>query len=99
MVWAVAAISLCVPVDAGKVSLLWNKSSDPGVSGYRVRVVQTATGTATYVDVGSTNATVIDSLLEGQSYKIAVMAYTGTGLESDPSAIVNYSVPAFSGPT
>jgi hypothetical protein len=99
MVWAVAAISLCAPVDAGKVSLLWNRSSDPNVTGYRVQVIQTSNAAATFVDVGNTNAAVIDSLMEGQAYKLAVMAYTGAGIESDPSALVNYTVPAFSGPT
>jgi hypothetical protein len=99
MVWAVAAVSLCAPIEAGKVSLQWGKSADPNVTGYRVRVVNSTSDAATFVDVGNTNAAVVDSLFEGQSYKIAVMAYTRNGIESDPSAVVNYTVPAFSGPT
>jgi hypothetical protein len=97
-VWAVAAISLCAPIEAGKVSLQWGKSADPNVTGYRVRIVEATAGSSTFVDVGNTNVTVVDGLFEGLTYKLAVMAYTRNGIESDPSAVVNYTVPALSGP-
>ena len=42
----------------------------------------------------------MDNLLEGQNYSIAVTAYTGAGIESDPSNLVNYTIPTIlTGPT
>ena len=100
LMWLFAAVALATHLQAGKVALQWGQSPDPGVVGYRLRVVQTGTGATTIVEAGNTNAATVDNLLEGQNYSIAVTAYTGSGIESDPSNLVNYMVPViFSGPT
>src|ERR1041385_3683491 len=97
MMWGVAAAAISAQVDAGKISLQWGKSSDPGVTGYRVRLSQVSSGATTVVDVGSTNSFVFNTAVDGQNYNIAVVAYNRDGVESDPS-LISYLVP-FTGPT
>src|SRR4051812_1193815 len=99
MTWLLAAVALATHLQAGKVSLQWVKSADPGVTGYRLRVLQNSTGSASIVDAGNTNIAIVDNLLEGQTYTLSVTAYTSLGIESDPSNFVNYTIPTFSGPT
>lgn len=98
--WLFATVAVATHLQAGKVSLQWGQSPDPGVAGYRLHVVQTATGAASVIDAGNTNVATVDNLLDGQNYSIAVTAYTGAGIESDPSNLVNYTIPIiFTGPT
>jgi hypothetical protein len=99
MTWLLAAVAFATHLQAGKVSLQWIKSADPGVTGYRLRVLQNSSGSASIVDAGNTNIAIVDNLLEGQTYTISVTAYTGGGIESDPSNFIYYTVAFSSGPT
>ena len=93
MVWAVGAAAICAHVDAGKMSLQWGKSNDANVTGYKVRVAHATSGATTFIDVGNTNTVNVESLMDGQTYKVAVFAYTRDGIDSDPSNLISYTVP------
>ncbi len=75
------------------VSLSWDPSPSGGVAGYTVRFGTTSGTYSDFLVAGlSTSATVPD-LVEGTTYYFIVTAYTLTGLESDPSNELVYTVP------
>ena len=78
---------------AADVTLAWNASITPGVTGYRIHQ-GTSTGTYTTIkDVGSGLTTIITGLTPGQRYFFAASAYDGFGQQSGFSNEVNYLVP------
>lgn len=80
------------------MSVQWGQSTDPKVTGYRLRVTQNSTGATSVIEVGNTTSAAVDNLLDGQTYNVAVVAYNVDGIESDPSNFVSYTVPV-TGPT
>lgn len=74
------------------LKVAWDASGDGREAGYTVHVVS-AGGVEKTLDVGNTTSAAIPSLVEGSVYKIYVTAYDSTGLESDPSNELNYTVP------
>lgn len=96
--WAVFLCALAavngLPKRACGVTLAWNPSPDPTVTGYFL-YFGGASGTYTNkTDRGFVTNAVINGLVNGDTYFFAVSAYDSAGLESLRSAEVSYTVPA-----
>ena len=80
-------------VSAANVTLAWDPSADPTVSGYRV-YYGAATGNYTnLVDVGSATSITLSNLVPAATYYFAATTYSLAGMESAYSAEVSYLVP------
>ena len=78
---------------AQSLSLAWDRSADPSVSGYRLHC-GTHSGVYTQtIEIGNATATLISNLVEGATYFFAVTAYRTASLESSLSNEVSYRVP------
>jgi hypothetical protein len=78
---------------ASSLPLNWNPNTDPSVAGYNVYYGSASGSYTNVINVGNTTSTVIDGLVEGQTYYFAVTAYTFDGIESDFSNEYVYIVP------
>jgi fibronectin type 3 domain-containing protein len=68
---------------AANVTLAWDASPDPSVTGYRV-YYGGASGTYTNsLQVGNVTTTTVSNLLLGATYYFAATAYDSAGTESD----------------
>ncbi|HZR18798.1 MAG TPA: immunoglobulin domain-containing protein [Verrucomicrobiae bacterium] len=75
------------------VTLAWNPSSDPAVTGY-FRYYGGASGAYTNkADVGAATNASVSGLFQGDTYYFTVTAYDASGLESLPSPEISYTVP------
>lgn len=78
---------------APDVSLVWDRSPDATVVGYRLHS-GTESGIYTeHLDVGAHTSTAVTGLFRGETYYFAVTAYTADGIESDPSNEVSFTIP------
>lgn len=78
---------------AQSVTLAWDSNTETNISGYKVYYgVASGVYTNSVNASAATNATV-PGLIEGVTYYFAATAYTSSGLESDYSDEVSYSVP------
>jgi hypothetical protein len=75
--------------------LEWNPNTDPSIAGYNVYYGVGSRNYTNMVNVGAATTTVVDGLVEGQTYYFAVTAYTFDGIESDFSSEFVYVVPGF----
>jgi hypothetical protein len=82
---------------AAQVTLVWNASSDPNVTGYDIYYGVASRSYTNKIDVGNTTNATISGLVEGVTYYFAATAYNVLGIESDFSGEVSYTVPV-SGP-
>jgi len=83
---------------AGSVNLAWDSSPDAGVAGYNVYY---GTGSRSYqneIPTGTNLTAAVSGLAGGQTYYFAVTAVDASGLESDFSGEVTYSVPQTNSP-
>jgi hypothetical protein len=87
-------VLLSSPIQAApSVTLAWDSSPDPTVVGYNI-YSGVASGTYTNrVDVGNATTGNISNLVEGTTYFFAVTAYDASGLESDFSNELSFTVP------
>jgi hypothetical protein len=93
--WIAAILmAICRPVAAVQtVTLAWDPSSDPGVTGYKL-YYGTACATYCYTNnVGNVTSATITNLAEGCTYFFAVTACNSSGLESGYSNELSYTVP------
>jgi hypothetical protein len=75
------------------VTLAWDPSDDPTVSGYNL-YYGSASGTYTNVVVAGTAITAtVSNLMRGATYYFAATTFTEAGLESDYSIEISYAVP------
>ena len=91
-------VMLHSPVQAAQsVTLAWDPSPDPTVVGYNI-YAGVVSGTYTNkLDVGNATNGIISGLVDGATYFFAVTAYDASGLESDFSNELSFTVPgAFS---
>jgi large repetitive protein len=79
---------------AASVSLAWDPSPEPGVAGYRLHYGQPPGNYSDIVDAGAVTNVMIRNLIAGATYSFYVTCYNVFGLESEPSNIVDYSVPS-----
>jgi hypothetical protein len=75
------------------LTLAWDSSDDPNVVGYRLYQGIASQVYTQVVDLGNTTTTVISNLIAGVTYYFAVTAYDSTGLESQYSGEISYTVP------
>ena len=78
---------------ASSVALDWDPNTDPSVAGYNVYYGGASRSYTNVINVGNTTNTVVNGLVEGQTYYFAVTAYTFDGTESDYSDEFVYLVP------
>jgi hypothetical protein len=82
------------PTPQGKLSLAWDRSTDSSVVGYRLYLGSASQVYTNVTDVGDQARITIVNLIPGTTYYFAVTAYDDTGLESEFSGEVGYTVPA-----
>ncbi len=86
---------LCAGIAEGaQVTLAWDPSTDPAVSGYKLYWGTQSGQYALLADVGISTSAVVSSLEDGATYYFAATAYDGQGDESAYSNEISYSVPA-----
>lgn len=83
----------------GSLSLAWDPSPASNLSGYVVRYATTSSQYTMSTNVGSVTAATVGGLQDGVTYYFAVTAINTSGLESDPSNEVGYTMPVTSAPT
>ncbi len=92
--FVIGFISLIARVsEAESVRLAWNSNPEPDIAGYRLFWGPLNSG-ATARDVGNTTQAEITDLTPGSTYYFYVTAYNTSGLESDPSTNITYTVPS-----
>lgn len=75
------------------VSLAWDASPDPDVVGYYIYYGAASGDFTNRVSVGNVTSTTVSNLVEGALYFFAATARNTSGLESDFSNEVTYTVP------
>ena len=90
---AVALYCSTTNVTGAGVTLAWDPSAEPGVSGYKVHYGLHSHTYPFVVDAGNATRQTIGNLQEGVPYYFAVTAYNIDGLESDFSGEIGYAVP------
>ena len=73
-------------------TLVWDPNLEPNVTGYNVRYTNITAGNFGVWDAGDVTEVLINGA-PGHTYQFSVSAYTGEGVESDPSAPVTYTAP------
>ena len=81
------------PSGNGKVTLAWDPSPTASVVGYRIYYGTGSGNYAASVSFGKVTTGIVSNLLSGITYYFTATAYTASGLESDPSNEINYTVP------
>ncbi len=79
---------------ANSVNLAWNASPSADVGGYYVYLGVESGNYTNKLDVGQVTSATISNLVDGLTYYFAVTAYNSSGLESDYSNEMSYTVPA-----
>ena len=75
------------------VTLAWDQSTDPTVTGYNVYYGTTSRSYTNVLAAGATTSATVSNLATGVTYYFAATTYTLAGLESDYSAEASYAVP------
>jgi hypothetical protein len=73
------------------VTLQWDPSPD-AVQGYKVYSIHPATSQMTTVDVGNATQAAVEGLTEGETYRFFATGYDASGIESDPSNTLDFTV-------
>src|SRR5436190_2154422 len=85
--------SVLTNASGSNVTLAWNASSDPTVTGYNLYVGGVSHAYTNIVDAGAKTSTTISNLVPGTTYYFAATTYTIAGLESQYSVEIAYTVP------
>lgn len=85
----VATPSLC----AAQVTLAWDPNSEPDVAGYRLYYGSPGGEFGTVINTGNVTNFTAGDLVPGSTYAFYVTCYNTSGLESEPSNVVEYLVP------
>src|SRR5688572_25479905 len=98
---AILSIPLAASLHAaGNVTLAWDANTGPGISGYNVYYGGTLGNYTNKTAAGNVTSFSVVGLTEARTYYFVVTCYNSSGLESDFSSHVSYTVPApNSGPT
>jgi hypothetical protein len=89
-----ALLITCAPAKAADVTLAWDANSDSTLAGYKVYSGSSSRSYSGTVDVGNWTNCVMSGLEAGKTYYFAAKAYDKTGIESDYSNEVAYTVPS-----
>jgi hypothetical protein len=75
------------------VTVIWNKSSDPNVKGYRLHCgLNPGRDYSRFVDVGNVTTYTFSNLLPGKTYYCVVSAYNAAGKEGPRSNEISFRV-------
>ena len=91
------ALTLNSAFAAQSVTLEWNPSTDPSVTGYNLYYGAASRTYTNKIDVGNSTNVTVNGLVEGVTYYFAATAYNILGAESDYSTEVSYTVPVPAG--
>lgn len=91
----VVLVALAVFGKAASVTLIWEPSPDSNAVGYAIYYGAIGVPTPTRNDVGNVTIAPVNSLQPGVTYFFYVTAYDSAKNESDPSNVINYTVPAY----
>jgi len=86
-----AFMCVCVSALAAQVTLAWDANTEPDIAGYRIYFGTNGFGEV--VNAGNVTNITITTLVAGGAYSFYATCYNTSGLESEPSNIVMYSVP------
>ena len=86
------------PVVAAGINLMWDPSPDPAAVGYVVYSGPVGTAQPSRIEVGNVTSALITNLQQGLTYLFYVTAYDSARNESDPSNVINYTVPSSTTP-
>ncbi len=92
------AVALCFPLvaparAATSISLTWNGSSDPEVTGYNVFYGTNSGNYTASLNVGNSTTATLPALTSGATYFAVVTAYNAANLQSLPSNEISFTVP------
>jgi hypothetical protein len=68
--------------EAGKIKLAWDENKEADVTGYKVYYGTAPGKYGPGIDVGNFTNFTLDGLVKGQTYYVAIRAYTKSGQES-----------------
>jgi hypothetical protein len=89
------ALFLCPLAQADEsLALAWDPSPSPGVVGYMVYYGTDGTNFGSQIDVGTNTSVTMADLQPGTTNAFEVVAYDVNRIESPPSNLIEYSVPA-----
>jgi hypothetical protein len=87
-------VALVTPLAAAqRLTLMWDPSEDPSVTGYKVYYEEVGSGITNVVDAGESNTVTLTNLAPTLTYRFYVSAYNAEGLESDPSNVLQLTIP------
>jgi len=92
----VSAMAALTPPPAfadASVTLVWDPSPDPSVTGYNVYYGAHSRGYTNFLILGSTTSVGISNLVQGSIYYFAATSVNAAGLESEFSVEASYFVP------
>lgn len=81
-----------------KITLGWDSSPDPDIAGYNVRYGLASGQYALKVSAGTNFIADVNGLIEGMTYYFVVTACSSSGIESEPSNEIGYTVPGVAAP-
>ena len=93
LVVLLAAAAPASVASVSSVTLAWDPSADPSVIGYKLYYGAASRSYTNLVQAAATNSASVTALVGGKTYYFAATAYDATGLESDYSDEVSYTVP------
>lgn len=93
VVCALAALTPHPAQADASVTLAWDPSPDPNVTGYNVYYGVQSRGYTNFMILGNTNSVGISNLVSGTIYYFAATTVNAVGLESDFSAEASYFAP------
>jgi hypothetical protein len=76
------------------VTLAWNGETNTTVAGYRLYQGASSRNYSSTTDAGTQTQVPVPGLVAGKTYYFAVTAYSSSGVESDFSSEVGYTVPS-----
>jgi hypothetical protein len=93
--WVVVALGFGLSTARGEqdVTVVWDPSQTPGVVGYTLHYGTNSGAYFDFVMAGPSTMATAPDLLEGVTYYFAATAYTETGIESDPSDELSFTIP------
>jgi hypothetical protein len=89
--------AVCYSQTASSLTLAWDASPSPSVSGYFLYTVDAGNSQTVKTDAGNTTTATINSLISGHKYSIRVTAYDSSKNESGPSNVLVVTAPSVAG--
>ena len=81
-------------ISTASVTLAWDPNTEPDIAGYKIYYGTPVGNYTEVVNCGNTTNTTIQGLFSGMTYAFYATCYNTSGLESEPSNVVEYEVPS-----